>query len=146
MAFPTALRSRLNATLLAFTLLVTCAAPSMGYASETFTGKCVGVTDGDTMFDVRFVRKVHRFDMVKEEEAAHPWRRRSLPKRARTFPPFDLSVIAGGNVVLREVVAAVGANVSVGSIVAIVTTESSIEVGVDDASGDFRTGIRPVAS
>lgn len=104
------------------------------------------VTDGDTMFDVRFVRKVHRFDMVKEEEAAPPWRRRSLPKRARTFPPFDLSVIAGGNVVLREVVAAVGANVSVGSIVAIVTTESSIDAGVDDASGDFRTGIRPVAS
>jgi endonuclease YncB( thermonuclease family) len=58
MAFPTIRRSRSNATLLTAILLVTFAVPSMGYASETFIGKCVGVTDGDTISVMRDGRAV----------------------------------------------------------------------------------------
>ena len=104
------------------------------------------IADGDLMFDVRFERQTHRFDMVEEERAVATSRRRSKPTRARTLRPIVVSVVAGGDVVLAEIVAAEGAPVSLGSIAAVVTTEPSIDAGVDDALGDFRIGVRMAGS
>jgi hypothetical protein len=104
------------------------------------------IAEGDRMFDVRFERHVHRFDKVEEEHSGGHSRRRSRPTRSRTLSPLDVSVFAGGDVVLAEIVAAEGAAVSVGTIAAVVTTDSSIDAAVDDALGDFRIGVRMVAS
>jgi len=58
MAFPTVRRSRSNVNLLTAILLVICAATSAVRAAETFIGKCVGVTDGDTINVMRDGRAV----------------------------------------------------------------------------------------
>lgn len=104
------------------------------------------VTDGDVMFDVSFERERHRFDMAPKEEALRRSPRRKRSKRARKFFPLDISVVAGGDVVIHEVLAAEGQAVSVGSVAAVVTTEPSTAAGLDDASGDFRVGVRVAGS
>ncbi len=74
-------RFRPNAALLTAILLVTCAAPSIGYASETFTGKCVGVADGDTISVMRDGRAVK----VRLEGIDCPERGQDFSSTAKTY-------------------------------------------------------------
>ncbi|MEN8239453.1 MAG: hypothetical protein ABFR53_09655 [Actinomycetota bacterium] len=100
------------------------------------------VHDGDVMFEVRFDRSTHRFDLVEAPKDRGRSRRRAKPKRSRTLSPIDVSVVAGGTVVLQEILIPEGAPVSAGSIAAVATSSSVEQAFIDDAVEDFRTGVR----
>ena len=104
------------------------------------------ISNGDVMFEVRFDREVHRFDMAENQASAESSRRVSRPKRARSLQALDISVVAGGDAILQEILLPEGTPVSVGSVAAIVTTAPTDHVSIDDATGDFRVGARVAGS
>ncbi len=100
------------------------------------------VSDGDVMFEVRFERSVHRFDLEDAKSRVGSSHRVTRRRRHGVLKPLDVMVVAGGEVILRDVLVPEGAEVSVGTIAAVVTSSHTEHASVSDATADFRVGAR----
>ncbi len=115
-----------------------------GVIADWHIGPGDSVTDGDVMFEVRFETRVHRFDLAGEEGVAAHSRRVARSQQAKVIQVFNVSVVAGSDAFIHDILVPAGSSVSAGDVAAIVTAEPAVGVTIDDATADFRVGARVV--
>lgn len=96
------------------------------------------VNSGDILFDVEFTLDKHRFDDDRTGGDAMRARRLARTKKKRAVQIMSVSVVAGADAHLRDVVVPEGTPVAVGDVVAIVTTGSVDNLPADQPKVDFR--------
>ena len=100
------------------------------------------VADGDALFEVRFETRVHRFDISNDEETKSQTAAKGRSQKAERFRVMDVTVVAGSEAFLREIVLPDGARVNAGDIAAIMTTTPDGDAAATDAAADFRVGAK----
>ncbi len=114
---------------------------SVGSIAKWHVAPGAMVNEGDPLFDVRFESRVHRFDLEEDDKSAKA-RKTGKSQKAARFWNFDVTVVAGADAYLNEVISAEASRVAAGDVAAVMTTGRGMEVSVDDATADFRVGAR----
>ncbi len=102
------------------------------------------VKDGDPVLEIRFESRAHRFDMSKDEQARVQTKIKGRSEKAQKFEIMNVTVFAGSDACLHEILLAEGSPVNVGDAAGVVTTEPGVTVSAADATADFRVGARIV--
>ena len=100
------------------------------------------VQDGDALFEVRFETRVHRFDMGNDEQARSQAQAKGRSKKAERFQVMDVTVVAGSEAFLHDILLPAGSSVNAGDVAAVVTTVTDVTATATDATADFRVGAR----
>lgn len=100
------------------------------------------VADGDPLFEVRFETRVHRFDIGNDEETKAQTAGKGRSQKAERFRVMDVTVVAGSEAYLYEIVLPDGAAVNAGDVAAIMTTATNSDASLADAAADFRVGAK----
>ncbi len=103
------------------------------------------VTDGEAMFDVRFETRVHRFDLAADDRANQRKKSGRSAKAERSYA-MQVSVVAGAEAYVNEILCPEGHAVNAGDVAAIMTTGRGMDVTAADAGADFRVGARVMES
>jgi hypothetical protein len=100
------------------------------------------VQDGDALFEVRFESRVHRYDMGKDEETRSRVQTKGRSEKAGRFDVMDITVVAGSEAYVHNIVLSDGSPVTAGDVAAIMTTTPDGDATAADAAADFRVGAK----
>ncbi len=103
------------------------------------------VEDEEALFDVRFETRVHRFDLGADDRVTKRKRSGRSAKADRSYF-MEVSVVAGAEAYVNEIVCPEGHPVTAGDIAAVMTTGRGMDVAAADAGSDFRVGARVIES
>ncbi len=80
------------------------------------------VSNGDPLFDFRFETRVHRFDLGHDDETRNPEKHSGRSKKAERVRFIDVTVVAGSDAYLHQILLTPGAAGDAGDVAAIMTT------------------------
>ncbi len=103
------------------------------------------VSDGEALFDVRFETRVHRFDLAEDDRVNQRKKSGRSAKADRSYA-MQVSVVAGAEAYVHEILCPEGHPVNAGDVAAIVTTGRGMDVTAGDVGADFRVGARVIES
>lgn len=103
-------------------------------------GTAVG--DGDSLFEVRFETRVHRFDMGGDEASRSHTKIKGRSQKADRFQVMDVTVVAGSEAYVHTILLPDGSPVTAGDVAAVMTTTADTAATEADAAADFRVGAK----